>query len=134
MGHRVRVGVAVRLGTADAVVLAVVVDGATAGTVGRAVKVDVELGVGLATAGETAETDVGVGATPHPETVLEMIANSSNAKVDIVLLLLGHCRVEQFDWVECLDGHVLICTSVITFPHRKFQRWFPKDRHWRSAR
>jgi hypothetical protein len=77
----------------EGVIVAVSVRGVAAATVGRAVKVRVGVGVGLATVGETSETAGGVGLTQQPAKTLEiMTSNRNRANRRILALTPGHCR------------------------------------------
>ncbi len=125
----VKVGVAVgndvAVWTGSAVWVAVAVLGSAAGILGRAVKVGVGLGVGLATVGETLETRGGVGLAQQPTMVLEMMTNSTNA-VNAGILRL-------FFWVDCDERSIVLFTRI-TFLCKSCQRCFRPDRRWRSAR
>lgn len=94
----------VRLGVLEGV--AVAVRGLAAGTVGRAVKVRVGLGVGLAAVGETSERAGGVGLIQQPARVLEiMTSNRNRANRRILASNPGLCE-PCLSW--SLDGRDVI--------------------------
>jgi hypothetical protein len=101
------VSAGVRLGVLEGVRVAV--RGADAGTVGRVVKGHVELGVGLATVGETWETARGVGLAQQPARALAiMISSKHRANARTLGLAPGRCEACLSCWFDGRDGTLVI--------------------------
>jgi hypothetical protein len=121
----VALGVCVADGVTDGVTdgalvaVAVAAVGAAVGTVGEAVHVGVELGLGLVTVGERAETWSGVGLAPQPATssaTSTRITKAANAPVRRVSL--DHRQAWLLDRLDCGDSRCFIGSSGITSPSK----------------
>lgn len=104
MSAGVRLGIVVGVGVA--------VHGVTVGTVGRAVKVRVGLGVGPATVGETWDKAGAVGLTQQPVKALEMMtSNKYKANSRIPGLTPDRCKTCPSCSFDGRDGISVILSS-----------------------